>query len=87
MEASRWQLLLYLKVLKDKGIIRKGRLEFIEKNKTDKKIMIVELGLKEEMELNKYIKEIETLLTQEKVPEVLNKAQCKKCAYYEYCYI
>ena len=49
--------------------------------------MIVELGLKEEMELNKYIKEIETLLTQEKVPEVLNKAQCKKCAYYEYCYI
>lgn len=87
VEASRWQLLLYLKVLKDKGIIRKGRLEFIEKNKTDKKIMIVELGLKEEMELNKYIKEIETLLTQEKVPEVLNKAQCKKCAYYEYCYI
>lgn len=87
VEASRWQLLLYLKVLKDKGIIRKGRLEFIEKNKTDKKIMIVELGLKKEMELNKYIKEIETLLTQEKVPEVLNKAQCKKCAYYEYCYI
>lgn len=58
VEVSRWQLLLYLKVLKDKGIIRKGRLEFIEKNKADKKIMIVELGL-EEMELNKYIRYFE----------------------------
>ena len=33
----------YLKVLKSKGIIRKGRLEFVEKNKKDKKVIIVEL--------------------------------------------
>ena len=36
-EAAKWQLLYYLKVLKEKGIERKGRLEFIEKKKENKK--------------------------------------------------
>ena len=36
-EAAKWQLLFYLKVLKEKGIDRKGKLEFIEKNRKDKK--------------------------------------------------
>ena len=42
-EAAKWQLLYYLKVLKTKGVIRKGKLEFAEKNKKDKKIIIIEL--------------------------------------------
>lgn len=29
VEAAKWQLLYYLKVLKNKGIVRKGKLEFI----------------------------------------------------------
>lgn len=37
VEAAKWQLLYYLSVLKSKGIVRKGRLEFVEKNKRDKK--------------------------------------------------
>lgn len=86
-EASRWQLLYYLKVLKDKGIIRKGKLEFVEKNKTEKKTVIVELGEKEEEQLKQYISEIETLLQEEQVPDGIQKAHCKKCAYYEYCFI
>ena len=87
VEAARWQLLYYLKVLKTKGVIRKGRLEFVEKNKTDKKIVYVELTEDNERQLEAYIKEIEELIHQEKVPECLNKSKCKKCAYYEYCYI
>lgn len=87
VEAARWQLLFYLKVLKDKGIIRKGKLEFVEKGKTNKKVMYFELVEEIEEELQKYIKEIEDLLEQPNIPDVLNKAQCKKCAYYEYCYI
>ena len=43
VEASKWQLLFYLSVLKSKGIIRKGKLEFVEKNKKDKKTLIIEL--------------------------------------------
>ena len=38
-EAAKWQLLYYLKVLKEKGIERKGRLEFIEKKKENKKVV------------------------------------------------
>ncbi|MDQ0148324.1 CRISPR-associated exonuclease Cas4 [Eubacterium multiforme] len=48
VEAAKWQLLFYLKVLKGKGIIRKGKLEFIEKNKTKKKTVIIELNEEEE---------------------------------------
>lgn len=87
VEASKWQLLLYLKVLKDKGIIRKGKLEFVEKNKRDKKIVIVELTEDAEKELEQYVKEIEELIQKSEIPSVLNKPKCKKCAYYEYCYI
>lgn len=87
VEAAKWQLLFYLKILKDKGVIRKGKLEFIEKEKTNKKIVYVELTPEEEQELNVYIQQIEELLLQDKIPEVLNKPKCKKCAYYEYCYV
>lgn len=88
VEASKWQLIFYLKVLKDKGIIRKGKLEFVEKNKKDKKTVVVELDEQLEKELEMNIEEIEKLLSQDMVPPVLsNKAGCKKCAYYEYCYI
>lgn len=87
IEAAKWQLMLYLKVLKEKGIERKGKLEFVEKNKGNKKTIILELTEDEEKKLQQYEQEIEELLTQEEIPEVLNKAQCKKCAYYEYCYI
>ena len=87
VEAARWQILYYLKVLKTKGIIRKGRLEFVEKNKTNKKTIYVELTEENEIQLEVYIKEIEELVYQEEVPECLNKPKCKKCAYYEYCYV
>lgn len=86
-EAAKWQLLYYLKVLKTKGVIRKGKLEFVEKNKKDKKIIIIELTDEVEKELDKHIDEIEQLLNQDRIPECINKSTCKKCAYYEYCYI
>lgn len=87
VEAAKWQLLYYLKVLKEKGIVRKGKLEFVEKNKTNKSILYFELTEEIEQQLEGYEKEIETLLTQERVPEPINQSKCKKCAYYEYCYI
>lgn len=87
MEAAKWQLMYYLSVLKSKGIVRKGKLEFVEKNKSSKKTVIIELTTEAEQELEQYAKEIEKLLAEERIPQVLDKAQCKKCAYYEYCYI
>lgn len=87
VNAAKWQLLFYLKVLKDKGICRKGKLEFIEKNKTDKKVLYLELSEDTEKELNKHTQDIEQLIDSDIIPNTLNKPKCKKCAYYEYCYI
>lgn len=86
VEAAKWQVLLYLKVLKDKGIERKGKLQFIEKNKS-KKISIIELDEKNLEELRKITNNIEKLLVEENPPEVITEPKCKRCAYYEYCYI
>lgn len=87
VDAAKWQLLFYLKVLKDKGVLRKGKLEFAEKGKANKKILYFDLTQEAEAELKVHIEKIENLLDQENIPVVINKAQCKKCAYYEYCYI
>lgn len=86
IEASKWQLLFYLKVLRDKGIERKGKLEFIEKNKS-KNTIIVELDEDTLSELDKVIENIEELLLSTNIPDIETKPKCKKCAYYEYCYI
>ena len=82
-EAAKWQLLYYLSVLKSKGIVRKGKLEFVEKNKKDKKIVVLELTEESEQELEYYIKEIEKLLEEPEPPECIHKETCKKCAYYD----
>lgn len=85
--ACKWQVLLYLWELKKKGIIRKGKIEFIEKKKGIHKTEYVELTNEIEVEIVKYMDEIEQLLEQKQLPDVLHKVSCKKCAYYEYCYI
>lgn len=86
-EAAKWQLLYYLSVLKEKGLKRKGKLEFIEKNKKDKKVIILELTDELEAQLQDCIKEIEELLQEDEPPKCICKPTCKKCAYYEYCYV
>lgn len=87
IEAAKWQLLLYLSILKSKGIERRGKLEFVETNKQENKTIYIELTQENEMQLQELLKDINALLEQEKVPGVLNHKKCKKCAYYEYCYI
>ena len=87
VEAAKWQLLYYLKVLKNKGVVRKGKLEFVDKTTRDTKVMILQLTEELEKELDGYINEIQDLIASDKPPERLNSSKCKKCAYYEYCYI
>ena len=86
-EASKWQLIYYLKVLKVKGIERKGKLEFIEKNKQDKKVIYYDLNDEYEKQLMELYKSIETLVNSSTPPEIEKGSKCKRCAYYEYCYI
>lgn len=85
--ASKWQVYYYLSVLKTKGIIKKGKLQFIEKNKKDSKTIILELTPEIEKQLHEISNEISRLIESDNMPSVLNSKQCKKCSYFEYCYI
>lgn len=87
IEASKWQLLYYLMVLKNKGVIREGKLECIEKNKIDHKVICFQLTTEIEEKLKQYEQEISDLITSDVIPPVINKVSCKKCGYFEYCYI
>jgi CRISPR-associated exonuclease Cas4 len=86
-EAVKWQVLLYLYKLKQKGVERKGKIEFIEKNRQDKKVHYIELDEVNEKELLDILEKIETLINQDTPPQVKFENKCKKCAYYEYCFI
>jgi len=85
--ATKWQVLLYLYKLKQKGIIKKGKIEYIEKKKQDKKIEYIELSEDNEKELLEVLEKITTLINLPIPPEAIMEKYCKKCAYYEYCFI
>lgn len=87
-EAAKMQLIFYLKQLYDKGIIKDGKLIYDEKNKkAGKKSEIIKLDDVNINKLNECIKNIEQLVGQEKVPDVDKSQKCKRCAYYDYCYL
>ena len=87
-EAARMQLLFYLKNLKEKGIIKEGKLVYEEKNKkTTRKTEIIKLDEQNLEKLNKCIEKIEELINREEVPKVEKDKKCKRCAYYDYCYL
>ncbi|MFW5719514.1 MAG: CRISPR-associated protein Cas4 [Candidatus Dojkabacteria bacterium] len=82
-EAARAQLLYYLYTLQNKGVSKKGLLKF----KESKGSIEVELTEENQAYISDLIKEIKQLLSSEDVPPVINHPKCKKCAFYEYCYI
>ena len=86
-EAVKWQVLLYLYKLKQKGVFKKGKVEFIEKRKQSKKVHYVELDEVNEQELLEVLDKIDSLINLEKPPVAIFDNKCKKCAYYEYCFI
>lgn len=85
--AAMAQLEYYLIVLYDKGIIRKGRLECIEKNKQNRSIHSLELTEEKIRELKTQYRYIEDFLSSDVPPPPEMKSMCKKCAYFEYCFI
>ncbi|OIP55557.1 MAG: CRISPR-associated protein Cas4 [Helicobacteraceae bacterium CG2_30_36_10] len=84
--AVKWQVLLYLYKLRQKGVERKGKIEYHEKNHNTK-TEILELNEANEKELLEVLESIKTLVNMPKPPEPIFENKCKKCAYYEYCFI
>lgn len=81
------QLEYYLIVLYDKGVIRKGRLECLEKNKQSKTIHTLTLTEQTIAERKAHYRQIEEFLSMAAPPSPVLKPGCKKCAYFEYCFI
>jgi len=86
-EAVKWQVLLYLYKLKQKGVVKKGKIEFIEKKKQSRKVHYVELDEENEKKLLKVLSAIGNLIDLSVPPVPIFEKHCKKCAYYEYCFI
>ncbi|MBC1424253.1 CRISPR-associated protein Cas4 [Listeria seeligeri] len=83
-EAGIWQLKYYMYFLKQRGIvIEKGVVDY-PKIRQRETIFLLE---EDESEIEKVLTEIENITTDMKPPKVIDKPLCKKCAYYEYCYI
>ena len=81
-EASKWQLLFYLKVLKKAGIFASGVLLYPKEKKRE------EIELTEELE--KQLEEVELdivrIMNEPKALRPVVCKYCKKCAYEEYCW-
>lgn len=84
-ESARWQLLYYLYLLKQKGVIKKGMIEY--KSAKGNKREYVELNEDNEVELLRLIDEIENYFDEEYPKKYKKIPECASCAYFNYCNI
>jgi len=83
-KAHEFQLLYYLYHLKQKGINDvRGELNY-PKLKQKKS---VEFSSEKEKELKEIFAKMDSIIKQQKPPERLKISFCKKCSYYELCWI
>ena len=83
-ETHIWQVKFYISVLEKKGIT--GVTGEIDYPKLRQKIK-VELTDKDRSELKLIKENIIKIISSEVAPDVINKSFCKKCSYYELCYV
>jgi len=82
-KSDKMQLLYYLFYLKELGITKKGRLNYVKEKKT----YDIELTPEYEKEIKEALVEIKKILTNDKPPMVKKASYCKKCSYYEFCFV
>lgn len=83
-EASIWQTKYYMMILKDNGLdVEKGIIDFPLLRSRE----IVELKEEDITYLREVIEKISSIINCKEVPNLVEKKICKKCSYYEYCYI
>lgn len=82
-KSDRMQLLYYLYYLNIFGIKRKGKINYVK----ERRIEEIELMDEDKREIEEDLKEIKEIESLDSPPSKINKPFCKKCAYYEFCYI
>ena len=81
--SAHWQLKYYLYYFKELGLDFKGEINYPLLRKKEK-IILTEDDI---LTLKGIINEIIEYKQSEDIPEVINEKFCKKCSYYELCYI
>lgn len=82
LEASKIQLLYYLRELKKAGINSKGVLLYPE----EKKRIEVELNEEAEQLLEKIENQVKSIIDGDISPPIEKNNYCRRCGYKEYCY-
>lgn len=82
--AHVWQVKYYIWLLEQNGVENaKGILEYPKLRETKE----VNLSDEDRLYLQQVVKQIEDIISGETCPPKINSKICKKCAYYELCYI
>jgi len=83
-EAHEWQLKYYAYILKKNGVDNpKGILEYPELRQKKE----VNLKKDDEENIETMLSSIEKIVQQDNIPEKIHQKQCKKCSYYDFCYV
>ncbi len=83
-DAHIMQVKYYIYMLEQNNIIgATGLIEYPKMRQTTEVI----LEDKDRIYFSKIIVEIENLIDNTSCPQVINKPYCKKCSYYEFCYV
>lgn len=82
IQSSKFQLLFYLYILEEKGIVAKGELLFPEEKRKE----YVELTEENRAEIENAILDIQELAKLSIPPEPVKIGFCRNCAYNEYCW-
>lgn len=83
-QAHEWQVKYYISLLHQNGIEGvTGIIEYPKLKQTNK----VELSKDDSICLEEIKQNIERIVADEKCPPVINSKICKKCSYYDFCYV
>lgn len=83
-DAHIWQVKYYIWTLEQHGVQgAKGILEY----PTIRSLTEVDLTDDDRMQINTIISEIEQITQSDNCPLVIHSTICKKCSYYEFCYV
>ncbi len=83
-KAHSWQVKYYIWFLKNLGVENiKGEIDYPKLKKRTE----IELVEEDEQKIEQILQNIEEIISKEEIPSVINKGICKKCSYYELCYV
>lgn len=81
--ADRAQVLYYLYVLEQLGIVKKGKIHY-PKERLVKEIQLTEL---DKQKVESMLADIAKIISLEKPPKKVKYPYCKKCAYFYFCWV